>query len=422
MKLKSQYLHLSASLLAIFTLGLAAPGCSDETSPVDDGAGGGGPWADGPLYVGSTRVFNAEGSVGYLYRTKSLDEGTEIDLGEAIEMDDAWVFGDADPYFYTATIFSPLITQWSLDENGDFVEGPTISFANDGVGGTYTAAFVPLWKKDKAYFVDGSSGQVVIWNPEAMEFIGTIEVDVELPEDHDGPADLSPNVELAVTEDRILVSVSWASMDSGWTELGSYSRLIVIDPNTDTVVSSTDEPRCESLSPAGTTTEGTTYYAPWDYLAAVRGVYGPGYGSASCGLRAVAGESTYDEGYDVDLRSLVGDRPAGSAFLVDDQTLLLHVWDEALVEATPENWVEETRWLSGYEWYRWTIGTDTAARLPNQEPSAEGGTWTKLDGKLLTYTPNAEYSETTLLWLDDDGTLASGATIPGWTVATIRAR
>jgi hypothetical protein len=407
----------SLNSLSTYALLLAAlSGCSDAEDaaapPISQ---------EDPLYIGTTRVFTADSSQGYMYRFSSLDEG-EIDLKQAVELDDAWVFGDAKPYFFTATIFSPEIKQWSLDADGQFVPGPVVSFANEGVTGTYAAAFTPVYSAEKSYFVDSGSAQVVVWNPKAVELIKTIPIDVDLPEDHEGPADLTPTVELTVQKDRLLVNVFWNSFESGWTAMGAFTRLVVIDTETDEVVSSTDDSRCASLSPVGTTSDGVTYYTPWDYHVASRAVFGQDHGSASCAMRVKPSQDGYDEAYDVNLSDLVGGRPAGQAFLIDDEQMLLHVWDEKLSTATPENWVDDGRWQASYEWYRWTIGSDEASPLPKQEPSSEGGGWTKLDGRLFSYSANPEYSETTLVELHDDGTTTPRLVIPGWTVATIRAR
>lgn len=413
-------LRALATWPAACCLALLSLGCSGD----DDEPGPG--FADNaPIYIGTTRVFSGDESLGYLFRFTSLDDdGTEIDLRRAVELDDAWVFGDAKPYFYTATIFSPTIKQWSLDEHGEFVEGPVVNFSNEDVKGTYSAAFTPIYSPEKSYFVDSGSAQLVVWSPQDVTFIKTIPIDVSLPEDHAGPADLTPTVELTAQKDngRVLVNVFWNSSSSGWTQLGGLSRLIVIDAETDEIIEQRDEARCESLSPVGTTSSGTTYYTPWDYHVSARAVFGDGFGSKSCGLRVKPEDTSFDDGYDVDLSELVGGRPAGSAFLMDDDHLLLHVWHEELSTATPENWTDEGRWQPSYKWYRWDIGSDAAEELPDQAPSSEGSNWAKIDGRLFTYSANPEYSETTLVELKEDGTSHELRKIPGWSAAMIRAR
>lgn len=374
--------------------------------------------ASGPLYIGATRVWTADSSQGYLFTVSSLDKGTEVDLKKAVEIDDAWVFGKGDPYFYTATLFSPTITRWTLSPKGGFEKDTVVSFVNYGVEGTHNAAFTPIFSKEKAYFVDSTSAQVVVWNPATMEFLRTIPLPAKAAGEF---ATYTPILGLSQRQDRIFVTIFWADPDSWWTKYAPSSRLVTIDPQTDTVVEVHDEDRCETMSPAGTTADGTSYFGPWDYHATVRAVFGEGFGAKSCALRVVPSGMTYDEGYQVDLSSLVGGRPAGGLTLLDDQYALIHVWHSELVAATPENW-KETRFEPAYTWYRWKLGEATATELPNQMPSSEGGEWLRLDGAPYTYNPNADYSKTTLFELNSSGELKEHLTLPGWTAQLIRVR
>lgn len=367
-----------------------------------------------PLYVGATRVFSPEGSNGYLFSVPSLGSDATVDLSRSVELVDAWVFGAGGPDFFTATIFEPTIIRWHVTAEGTFEKGPTLSFANQGVGGTYTAASTPMFAEDKAYFVDASSMQVVVWNPRDMVFLRTIELPAPII------VGFEPSAELAIRGDQVLVSVMWSSPSSGFTENADHVRLIAIDPLTDTVSQVTDDTRCASLSPAGVTSDGTVYYGPWDYHAAVRGVFGDGYGSASCGLRVVPAASALDAGYEIDLSSLVGGRPAGGLQLLNDEEALLHVWHEELLGATTESWVDQ-RFEPGYKWYRWRLGSSEATELPDQVPSAEGSAWRVLDGKVISFSNDAEYTETTLVELDDTGRGRPGLVVPGWIVTMLRA-
>jgi len=367
-----------------------------------------------PLYVGATRVFTPEGSQGYLFAVPSLDSDASVDLRRSVEIQDAWVFGSPGPDFFTATIFEPTIVRWHVTPEGEFVKGPTLSFANQGVSGTYTAAATPLYSDEKSYFVDAGSLQVVVWNPREMVFLRTI----QLPE---APMPgFEPTAELTVRDGQVLVSMMWTSADSGFTRNGDRVRLVAIDPATDTISQVTDDTRCASLSPAGVTSDGTAYFSPWDYHAAVRGVFGQGFGSASCGLRVIPAASTLDQGYDVDLSALVGGRPAGGLQLLNDEEALLHVWHDELVDAAPETWSEQ-RSEPGYKWYRWRLGSAEATELPDQAPSAEGSAWRSVDGRVISFANNAEYSETTLISLDDTGRGQPGLIVPGWIVTMLKA-
>lgn len=394
----------------------AAPEPSDsepsDSEPLDPGPIEPEPSEPEPLYVGATRVFSAGSSLGYLFAVPSLGSDGTVDLARSVELADAWVLGSGGPDFYTTTIFEPTIKSWHVTPEGKFEERATVSFVNEGVTGTYTAASVPLFSEEKSYFVDPGSLQVVVWSPRDMVFIRTIELPAP-----DVPG-FSPLADIAVRDDRVLVSIFWQSEDN--TRNGDFVRLIAIDPVTDTIAEVSDDTRCGSFSPAGVTTDGTIYYSPWDYHTVLRGVFGAGYGTASCGLRVVPGAGTLDDAYEVDLSALVGGRPAAGLQLLDDERALIHVWHQELVDATPDNW-QETRFAPGYKWYSWSIGSSEATELPDQAPGAEGSGWRVIDGKVISFANNAEYSETTLIELDETGRGRPGLVVPGWITTMLRA-
>lgn len=402
-------LRPSRALLAAFAVCVSGCGDAAEDQNILD--------SSDKLFIGASRIFTADSSRGFMFAVPSLEAGTEVDLAQSVELDDAWVFGNADPYFYTATLFDPTLTRWEYTAEEGFVRGPTISFANEGVGGTFTAAFTPLFSPNKSYFVDAASAQVVVWDPESMALLKTIPI----PVDGAPGGDFTPTMDIALRDDVLLVTVFWASPDSGWTEFGSFTRIVAIDPNTDQVIQVTDEDRCETLALAGVASDGTSYFSPWDYHVAVRSVYGPGFGASPCALRVVPPSATFAEGYEVDMNALVGGRPAGELTLVNDNQALIHVWHDDLVSATPETW-QDQRFEPGYKWYRWNLDENEATELPDQIPTSEGGSWGRLDGRFVTYNATDDFAETTLLGLSDDGRLEPMITVPGWTVQLIRAR
>lgn len=405
----------SLLICASLSAPLALTACGDDDATDSNGAGGDGGAHARPKYIGTTRVFGADDtSVGYLFGVDSIDSG-KVDLKKAVELKaDAIVFGDADPYFFAASVFEPEITRWELSDEGEFVQGPTVSFANEAVGGTYSAAFTPLFSKNKSYFVDETSGQVVVWDPSKVEFIKTITIDTSLP-DGTEPLDLTPTMNLAVREDSLLVTVFWNSQASGWTEMGPFSRLVVVDTETDEVVEQQDDERCQSSAPAGATADGAVYFSPWDYHVAARGVYGDDeHGSASCGLRVLGDANEFDAEYEIDLSELVGGRPAGSMKLLDGERALLHVFHEELGDATADNWINDRRWTAGYKWYLWNLGEDEATELPDQTASGEGGEWVEVDGRWLSASPNSEYTETTWTELEDNGATTKRLVVPGF--------
>lgn len=66
---------------------------------------------------------------------------------------------------------SPTIARFD-EVDGELVHGERVSFANFGLSSLF---FPPTIVSDtKAYYLDPSSLQIIVWNPSAMETIGAL--------------------------------------------------------------------------------------------------------------------------------------------------------------------------------------------------------------------------------------------------------
>jgi len=376
---------------AITILGLSsALGCSNaadtKDAPNDD--------PDAPLYVISTGVVSGEDFIGYLATVPSLAAGTPFNLDHAVEIGDAaWIFSrPGDNSVYVASLNAPTIVRWEVRGEADFVQRETLSFSNVGVLSAYLAASTPIFSAQKSYFVDEDQDQVVIWNPERMELIGTI----PLGDAGDGRLLPIPEASLLVRGDALVVTVGWRVADDT-TSYGDHVRVLTIDTNTDQIVDSTTETRSTHAALNGETSDGTAYYSPYSLYAAYREI-GEGHGAPSNSFRINPTERQFDPTYELDLSSLVGGRPAGDFTLLDDQTALIRAWHSDLVDPVdPENWQAVLWEQSGFMWWRWHLGDPTAVQIPNQEPGALGATVFKLDGKTYSTLYAADLSSTSLV-------------------------
>jgi hypothetical protein len=424
-----QVLRAGATALLSLTWGL--PGCStsdtviltsDPRAPSTPGASAATVGeTSGSQYVISTRVFSTDLSteVGYLTTASSLAAGATFDLDDAVEIPESGIAFNRpeDPWIYWASITEPTITRWEVAADGTFTKGPSVSFANLGLTDASAAADSPIFSSNKSYFVDQGQGVVVVWDPGNMILLDTIPLDITTDEV------LSPIVfsGLGVRGDRLFASMfSWS--DEDWTQLGDHSRLFVIDATSDTVVKTTDESRCNQLALGGISSDGTAYFSARSYFTLPRLVFGAGFGAEACSLRVVAPDEEFDQGFDLDLSSLVGGRPAGDFTLVTDDTAFIRVWHtESVSEPTEANW-DTLRNEAGFRWWRWHIGAPSAEEIVDQESAANTVQLRRVDGKVygLRYTP--DYSTTTLEELRADGTIVPGLTGPGGVYGVIRMR
>jgi hypothetical protein len=357
--------------LATLTLLAGLVSCGDEDltnttgaelpdTPVgDDG--------ESPLYVVSTNVFSPEGIIGYVSLVPSLDASVTIELDRALEFPGGAnsVGIPGEPYIYVGLWSSPTVERWDLQPDGSFERGPVISFANLGVLDVSSVAFSPIQTAQKSYFTDYIGSQLVSWNPAGMQVLGT----VPLPLVAEGSLQPRLMSYLTIREDTVLVNAFMEDSDDG-TRSADRSQLISVDIATDQIVATDEWLGCEKVQLAGYTSDGTAYYTADTGRVMQRVVYGAGHGAAACGLRVVPPGFVFDEGYDVDLTSLVGGRPiAGDLMVVSDDMAFLRVWhDEDAGEALTAENIDVVSTERAFRWWTWDLVSSTASEIPDQVP------------------------------------------------------
>jgi len=379
---------------------------------------------DGPLYVVSTVVSTGDTDTGYLVPVTSIEPGATFDLDNAVEVPPSLAYAKpGSSVLYTATQDDPTITRWQVDASGTPVPetDTVISFANLGISHAWPLDSSQVYSDEKAYFTDDAGGRVIAWNPRTMEITGTIPLDIE------SSGALVPYLSLTVRKDRVFVIVWWEEdyEQGDWSRFGDHVRVYVIDPKTDEVVETSDESRCNSLTWSFQTSDGTAYLSPMSWFAPIRSMLGSGHGVEPCGARIVPPETSFDQGYEVNLDALTGGRPTGNLFVVSDEVAFLRVWHSELVsplESDKSNW-EDVLTEEGFLWWRWALGTDTAELIPDQKPGAsEVSGLLEVDGKRYLPRIASDYSQTTLDELDPAGALCPGLTGPGAIFSIVRVR
>jgi hypothetical protein len=398
--------------------GAPAPPGAGVAAP---GTGGGDPALPSSLYVISFRVLGPAQDQWLMLPVSSLEQGTvPLDHARAVELGSGgWIFGRPGAgYVYTAPFDEPTITRWQVGAEGTFRMDRKVSFANAGLTTAYAAAYSSFLTDERAYFADGANRQIVIWNPADMSVLGTI----ALPVKDQGALVPMIGDRLVVRPDRIFAEVSWADPRSGWTEYGQSAQLFAIDPATDTIAESSTVEGCGQLSAGGgVSSEGTAYFSPWDYRAAVRSVFGGTKGVAPCAARLVPAGRSFDDAWRVNLSDLVGGRPAGDLSLVGDDTAVIHVFHQELARPTAADW-PDTRFKAHYLWWRWKLGAEAAELIPGQTPATEGALFFRIDGRQFLPSNAADFSTTTLVEFDARGDMRERLTMPGIFQGAVRIR
>jgi hypothetical protein len=392
------------ALSALLAAGCSSAGDADDGLPLTEGE---------RLYVMTSNVWGPDGATGYLYGVSSLEDGAPS-LSRAIEFaGGAWLTGrDGSRSVYVSSgDGGPTITRWEALENGDFVEGPTISFSHLGLTMGMRFGTAPIASDTKAYLVDVQEHRIATWNPKEMTVGNVIELDLEPRE---GLPAWIPTV--VVRGDRLLVTVVW---EDDW-RFASSSRVIAIDTTTDEVIGISDDTRCEQLAVSSVASTGTAYYSPYAHAPVARSVLGAEYGTRSCALRVVPTGAAFDDGWDVDLAQLAGGRPAGEFILASDDVGFFRAFYNEEVGATAENW-QDKQGVPGYRWWRWSIGADEAEEIPGQTLTVEAAHY-DVDDKTYVGNPSDDWSRTTIVELDAAGVLREGITVDGTPGGVVRVR
>jgi hypothetical protein len=339
-----------------------------------------------------------------------------VDSSTALEYPGgADVFGPAlKNSFYVAPYTSPTVERWGVSAQGGFEKLGTISFANLGIGGAGTRQ---VFSQGKAYFV--ADQQMVIWDPEAMELIGTVPIP-QLEYRENGL--MSPSLGLvSVRDDLLMIYLHWSDVDD-WTRWADYSTQITFDTTTDTIVGAFDEPRCEMLEPFGRQTrDGKQYFSSDPTYQLLDRAMGAEHGTRSCGMRLLTNDGSFDPDFFIEVSSLVAGRPAGVVTMVSDDTAFIDVFHTELFgdSITADNH-EVASNSQSYRFWLWHPGQNAAQDSVVQLPRSSASVWQNVvDGKVYVQDHTEDFSVWTLLELRSDGSVHRGLTSSGYAATGI---
>ena len=383
------------------------------------GCGGsepGGGDSSGSAYLVGTRVFGDDGAAtSYFHVLPSIEQGTAVDPGRALEVPGAArLYAAYDlGWFAVGDGESPTITRYTLDDAGALKPGAAISLQAYGVQSLWdTLYFV---SPTKAYYPDRAGTQLVVWNPTAMEITGTI----PLPQTARAGF-LALYGYTAVTRgDELLFSVGWFDWETNDTILGE-TGLAVIDTKTDTVARFDVDTRCGGVTQAVVTPSGEAYLVS-------SALAGAGFRlgrlpSAPCALRIGADADALDASYVIHLADLTAGALAGEPVQGGQGRIFLRVFDESLgtVAADANTW-DLTGQLA-WTWWRWDVASNAATRVAELAPATADVLSLEVEGRVYGAETKADYSETTLIELTAAGGPKRALTAPGFLHGVARIR
>lgn len=386
------------------------PGVEPEGAPAAD--------EEAALYAVYTQIRTVEGRTNYLSLTETLAAPAELDVSSALEVPGFSRFfaPDGGGFFAIGSGEDMSITRYDVTADRKFHESGRVSFA--GVGVTWMHYRAIFFSPTRAYYVDNTRGQIVIWNPEEMTISGSFDLPLEVAEGYGGFETFMPFYRFPVVDDRLFIPVSWTDRQGGSAR--NVTGLVVVDTANDTVLSYTETDRCPAATEIAFDDNGDVYFGTDFYYAmydiAVRGVSRPG-----CVLRIVAGEQAFDDDYLLRLADVTGGRATLS--LTDGArpgTAYISVLDEA--QMPWETFAAEPLFDEVWQWWTLDLHTGQASHDPGMPISGPGVSSHPLGPDRYVVRSLDDQSRSQLYRLSADGHHEAGFLAPGLVTGLARVR
>ncbi|WP_437961033.1 hypothetical protein WME76_16305 [Sorangium sp. So ce119] len=418
--------YANALLLTLLLPCIAA--CGDDASGAASGGTGGGgaggatsgtggaPDA-GPMYALTVQVFGPDGgdTQSYILVTDTLDSDQPLSLDDGVEVlgRALGVGPDGGGAVFVASDAAATVTRYDLRQDGRLEEGDTVSFQGKGLAkiGEYGSQF-HFVSETKAYFFDGPTAQVVVWNPEEMAVTGDIPLESLVVPDATLTYSSAPPLRLG--GDVITFG--------GWRigpEVPSLAAVVVVDSATDEATVVTDE-RCGYVRDGVEGPDGMIYVATEAYGAAVHRL-NPDNAAAPCMLRFDPETRQFDPDFHVELGALFDGDTAGSLFGGPDGKAFLRVLDESVFEIAADTHPRVLASAAAWRWASVTLGDTPEATVLDAEPSG-GSVLSVALGDRTFLLEFAGQESTTLSELGEEGPLAAALTAPGLAFSAVKLR
>jgi hypothetical protein len=399
---------------------VAAWGCGDEARVItfDPNAPGRSSPSGEPLYAIASTSFGPEGESSYVALVPSLRESTSIDYGSVLSLaGGASLFGQSGGRFFgLGKAEEPTITRFDVGADGVPVEAGTLSLLAYGLSNTWLdPGLVPILTETKAYVIDSSQMQVIVWDPSTMTVTGSFPLEgVPLPGYEETLFEPDPTLR----DGQLLIVATHNHGDV----TAPVSTLIVLDVAADGLVEVARDERCGGLWDSVLDSRGDLYLATGVWDAAQNRTLGDAISGAPCLLRVNAGETHFDPDYFVEMSALTAGRTAGSLVGGTGDRAFIKVLDEVGLGDIGAESFDEVWSGAHWQWWRIELGSEAAAETTASLPlSAAASGMLSVDGAAFVRNTSADFSETTLLDMSGDEPRAE-LTLRGFPYGIVRVR
>lgn len=244
-------------------------------------------------------------------------------------------FGNANVSVHGGYVFveaDGVMTRFSVNEDLELVNEERFSWKNFGVG-AINASYNVFVSDRRAFAFAPDLGLVLIWDPEGMTLVDTVEF--EVPKRPDGM------FTYAYDGHVVGENVIWNLVSDNWDAGTIYpaATLAILDVEGEGPLRFVEDERCVPGGPSFVDEDGDYYVhagAEYGYFVA----YGEQAGGRTCLLRVNAGERDFDPSYLLDYEQLTGTHYTYPWIRVTDSQWFAYAWDaaEPLPESAGDYW------------------------------------------------------------------------------------
>jgi hypothetical protein len=392
-----------------------ASGAGADTGASGAGGAAGSPGNAGARFLLGTRVWDDTSTTSYFHVVSSIEAGVAVDEDQALEVPGSakLLSIEGAGWFAIGNGEAPIITRYTINDQGRLVEAASLSLLNYGVERLGDTLYVV--SPTKMYYPDREGQRLIIIDPRAMEITG----EVDLGET--GRAGFLSLYSYAHLErgGDILFSVAWIDWNETDSILGE-TGLVVLDTETDTVSRFDIDSRCGGITTPVEMSSGDVYFVSSALAAAAHRL--DRLRTPPCALRVRNGDYAFDPDYLENLEELTGNALAGEPVPGGGSTIFLRAFDQALGTVPEGALTWELTSQSAWRWLRWTPATAELSAVAGLEPSTADVLWFRVDGKVYGTETTANYSETTLIEMTAAGGPRRALTAPGFLHGLARIR
>lgn len=253
------------------------------------------------------RVDNPDGRSNYVSLVNGIDEGS-VDPSNALEVSGKSRFfaPEGADYFVIADGEDLTFTRYDISENGKSIEeGEQFSVSNKGV--TSLQKRNVFLSDTKAYYIDNTQGQIIIWNPETMEITGSFDLPSEFADGYMGYTTQLGFGKYQLDGDRLIIPVGWVNFQNQ-SHLDK-TGLAIVDVKQDKVLSYSEDERVALAVEPAFVDNGDVYFGVSERYAFSKEARQKENSGGI--LKVASGANEFDQNYDPDFMKQIDGEKVG---------------------------------------------------------------------------------------------------------------